>query len=110
VRYSPVAAGVFFGLLIIMMFFPIGCRTTMMGAADGSPDPNSASCQSLMFDHLGTLAGGSPATSLPERTSLDILTRRLRVRAIGASVLVIVGGVAWGWWSGRRLHTDSSPQ
>ena len=89
-----VLLGVIGVVVVLVLLFPIGCGSTDPGIPPGGPDPNAASCSTLLFEERGSTPGGDAATD-EEFTSVDLVWRRIAVRAVAvAGIFVMVALVA----------------
>ena len=108
--------GIAGAIVVLIAWFPTSCVQTTMGLVSAGspdsdtalPDPNSASCSSLLFEHLASIPGMSPHTRPPDISSTDVLSARLAVRALGVSAISLLGGLASGWWLARPGRRSDS--
>lgn len=73
-----VLAGFLTAAVLLVLFYPWSCAVTAMGIPPGGPDPNSASCGSLV--PAGSISvQGEPGTDRT-LTSEDVLWQRVLAR------------------------------
>jgi hypothetical protein len=89
--------------MALALMFPVGCGTTEIAIPEGGPDPNTASCSTLLFNDptWGRMKRGHPGTDA-ETTTLDLLWRRMASRAAGVAAIPLAAGLIAGWLLGRR--------
>ena len=93
-------AGVIGALAVLILMLPLGgCGSTDQGIPEGGPDPNVASCSALLFKE--STAGGEAGTD-EAFTSVDLVLRRMALRAAAVAAVPLVVGLAAGWFLGRR--------
>jgi hypothetical protein len=101
-RISIIVGGV--GAVIALgLLFPVGCGSTEIAIPEGGPDPNAASCSTLVFDEpsWAQIEDGHPRTDR-ETTSHDLLWRRMTSRAVGVAAIPLAAGLIAAWLLGRR--------
>jgi hypothetical protein len=101
----PIIVGGMGAVIALVLMFPVGCGTTEIAIPDDGPDPNTASCSTLLLRDptWGRLEGGQPGTDA-ETSTLDVLWRRMASRAAGVAAVPLGAGLIAGWLLGRRTE------
>ena len=100
---GPLILGAIGAAIALIVLFPFaGCGSDDGGIPDRGPDPNAASCSSLVFDapSWGRTSGGEPGTG-EEFTSAQLVWRRMWTRAVGVAFVPLGAGLFASWMIGR---------
>jgi hypothetical protein len=89
--------------IALALMFPLGCGTTEIAIPEGGPDPNTASCSTLLFNdpEWGRMEGGQPDTDA-NSTTLDLLWRQMASRSAGVAAIPLAGSLITGWLLRQR--------
>ena len=100
VRRTPLVAGVLGALAVLILMLPLGgCGSTDQGIPPGGPDPNGADCEGLLLEESSR--GGEAGTD-EGFTTVDLIVRRMALRAFAVAAVPLVVGLAAAWFLGRR--------
>lgn len=109
---TPLMIGAIGVVAVLVLMLPVqGCAGDEGGIPPGGPDPNRASCSTLVFEYptWGHTPGGEAGTD-EAFTSADWVWRRMTVRALVASAVPLVLGLGMAWFLGRRSRTTGRAQ
>ena len=106
----PLLIGTIGVIVVLVLLLPIGCSGDDEGIPPGGPDPNSASCRTLLVEEpsWGSTLGGEAGTD-GAFTSADWVWRRMTRRAFVVSGLPLVLGLGIAWVLGRRSRARGVP-
>ena len=109
-RKTPLLIGAIGAIVVLVLLLPIGCSSTDGGIPPGGPDPNRASCRTLVVEEpsWGSTHGGEAGTD-EAFTSVDWVWRRMTRRALAVSGLLLVLGLGIAWVLGRRSRARGVP-
>jgi hypothetical protein len=100
-RLWLVVAGSIVALAALVVLFPVNCESTLIEMPPGGPDPNGAFCSTAVFARLDSVQGGHPSTH-EEFTTADLVRQRMAIRALAASAVPLLLGMAGGRLLARR--------
>jgi hypothetical protein len=89
-------------LIVLLLFFPLGCDGTDVGIPPEGPDPNAVSCFSMVTrEHTN---GGLPGTDA-STTAGDLFFQQMAIRALVLAAIPLLVGIGVDYFRSRRFLT-----